>query len=189
MESVSLDIATFYNTYDNLRTLEAGAPYLVFVPTPYVVAPFTADNRMDGRTYGAELAANWVAADWWRFRGAYTLLQMDLEPDGNSADVTSENAEDESPHNQFSLRSSIDLTESIEVDAGLRYVDRLPGLDIANYTGFDLRLAYRPTDNLEFALVGQDVLRATHREYSPFFTSSSASKIERSVYLQVTLRF
>jgi iron complex outermembrane receptor protein len=78
-DQFSVDIAAFYNDYSNLRTLEPGNPSLEVSPSPtHLVFPFTADNKMDGETYGVEVAADWRASDWWRIHASYTYLQIQL---------------------------------------------------------------------------------------------------------------
>src|SRR5882762_939712 len=45
----SADIATFYNSYSNLRSAEPGTPFLEGSPAPTdVVVPFVASNKMGG---------------------------------------------------------------------------------------------------------------------------------------------
>ncbi len=188
-ESLSFDVAAFFNDYENLRTLEAGTAFFSFFPSLHMVAPLTAGNKMNAHTYGVEVAADWKTTDWWRLRGGYTFLQMQLDPDGNSTDLSSENAEGQNPHNQVSVRSLMDVGENVELDAGFRYVDRLPDLDIGNYAAFDLRLGWTPIDDLEIALVGQNLLRSKHEEFAPFFNFSQSTEVERSVYAQLIWRF
>ena len=54
---VSVDLAAFYNLYENLRVLEPGPPSLALDPAPHLVAPAIASNRMAADSYGAEIAA------------------------------------------------------------------------------------------------------------------------------------
>lgn len=189
LENLSLDLATFLNVYDNLRTLEIGTPIFTALPAPHLSLPVTVDNSMKGKTYGAELAADWWMADWWRFRSAYTFLQMELNLDNNSTDNVSEANEKASPHHQFSVRSYIDLMENLELDVGYRYVDRLPQGDVGNYSGVDMRLGWRPIDDMEIALVGQNLFRRRHFEFTPDFNWIAPSEVERSVYAQISWRF
>jgi iron complex outermembrane receptor protein len=116
---VSLDLATFFNDYDDLRTLEFGPPPPTSAAAQYV------RNRMHGETYGAELAANWQVTDWWRLRGSYTWFKMQLHRDANSNNPANEDPENESPHHQFMIRSSFDLPKNLELDCSWRYVDAI----------------------------------------------------------------
>jgi len=95
-------------------------------PTDHIVIPFVIDNKMQGEIYGIEVSSDWKIYEWWRLHAAYTYLQIQLHLDEDSTDIMSESAEGESPHNQFSLRSSTDLGRDVELDLWLRYVDDLP---------------------------------------------------------------
>ena len=159
MDRLSLDIATFFNNYDNLLTYEQVEPYHETSPSPpHLVIPITGDNKMQGETYGIELVANWQALDWWCLKAVYTYLQMQLHLDGDSRDILSEGAEGDSPHHQFSLRSSIDLPGDLEFDLWIRYVDNLPNQDVGSYITFDTRLGWTPHKDIELSIVGQNLL-------------------------------
>src|SRR6185312_11879326 len=51
-EKVSLDLATFYNDYDHLRSVEYGS----FVPGAVNTETAILGNTLEGQTYGAELS-------------------------------------------------------------------------------------------------------------------------------------
>ena len=55
-----VDIATFYNVYDHLGALEAGATFLETTPgPPHLVMPLYRGNWMKRETYGAEAAVDY----------------------------------------------------------------------------------------------------------------------------------
>ena len=83
----SLDIAAFLNTYDDLRSFEAGVATLALTPVPYLSLPYCIDNKLDGKTYGVEAAADWQLTRWRRLQPAYTFIQMDLHTDNDSSDT------------------------------------------------------------------------------------------------------
>ncbi len=192
VDRLSVDVAGFYNDYDNLRTLEPGTPFPEgSPPATYLVVPFFTFNKMRGKTYGIELVANWQVLDRWRLQAAYAYLQMQLRLDKDSYDTMSmsENAEDESPHHQLSLRSSMDLPKDLELDLCVRYVDNLPNLDIESYITIDAHLGWKPYKKLELSIVGQNLLDSHHPEFTPEFIDSSPTEVERSVYGKIILRF
>jgi len=66
-----LDLSTFYNVYDHLATVEAGAPFFEFAPQPpHIVAPLYFGNEMKGETYGSELATNYKATSFLTIRSS-----------------------------------------------------------------------------------------------------------------------
>lgn len=189
-DRLTLDIAGFYNQYDDLRTLDLETPYMEDTPAPsHILIPFRVGNKMDGETYGVELAAEWKVLKWWRLDAAYTYLQMELHVDADSGDILSEAAEGQSPHNQFSLRSSMDLPSNLEFDSWLRYVDNLPDLDVNSYVTLDVRLGWKPRENIELFVVGQNLIDSEHREFGPRFLETQATSVERGVYAGLTWRF
>lgn len=189
-DKLSFDFAAFYNQYDDLRTLEQGAPYLETTPLPpHLVIPYYARNKMDGETYGVEVAADWDVFEWWRLRVAYTWLQMQLHLDKDSRDTASESAEGDSPHNQVSVRSSLRLANDIELDIWLRYVDNLPNQQVGKYITLDTRVGWKPSEALELSVVGQNLLDSQHQEFVPEIIDTTPTEVERSVYAKMTWRF
>ena len=70
LEKLSLDLAAFYNDYDDLRSIEVVA----FLPPLTTVL----GNDLYGHTKGVEISATWKVADWWRLQPSYTYLHMNL---------------------------------------------------------------------------------------------------------------
>ncbi len=180
------DVAVFYNVYDHLRTLVYGTPYVEFVPPPpHAVLPARFGNGAGGEGYGVELGADWEVSDRWRVHGAYTFLRLHLHGDP-FLDPATEGA---SPQHQVYLRSSWDLGRHVEFDLMARYVDDLPALDVPAYLSMDLRLGWRPTKQWELAVVGQNLLERSHREYNAELMSrAQATAVERGVYGTITWR-
>ena len=77
----------------------------------------------------------------------------------------------------------------MELDLWARYVDRLPAFDISSYVTIDARLAWMPTDGLEVALVGQNLIDDQHPEFEPEFLGTVATEVQRSVYAKITWQF
>lgn len=181
-----VDIAAFYNLYDRLRTIEPRMPFqqTSSFPSPLVL-PFVTDNKKDGEIYGVELATDWKARDTWRLQLAYSFLQIELHPHEDSADTESEKAEGESPEHQLSLRSSLNILPNLDFDLWLRYVDNLPSLGIDSYVTLDARLAWRPGENWELSIVGQNLPDAQHNEFKPEFGKVLSTGVERGVYGKV----
>jgi iron complex outermembrane receptor protein len=97
------------------------------------------------------------------------------------------------PRHQFSLRSVLDLPGGLQLDAHLRHsteLERLPdiavGPGIDGYTELDVRLAWEASEQLELALVGQNLLHDHHAEFG---TPAARGEIERSAYGKVTWQF
>ncbi len=128
------------------------------------------DNKLKGHSYGVELALDWAVRDFWRFKGAYTYLKMQLNPDAGSTDVVAEIPEGESPRHQFSIRSSMDLTQAVELDIWARYVDDLPSQKVAGHIALDVGLGWNFSKNLRLSVTGQNLLENRHPEFGSDFT-------------------
>lgn len=186
----ALAITMFYNVYDDLRTFEPGTPFPEnSPPPPHLVVPLFGRNKMDGETYGGEFSADWYVLDKWCLHATYAYLQMKLHLDEDSKDTMSARTEGESPHHQFSLRSSMDLPGNIEFDLGVRYVDNLPSLDLDSYLSLDARLGWKLREDTELFIVGQNLLDNHHPEFTPEILDSLATEVERSGYGGATWRF
>lgn len=189
-KSLSLDIATFYNNYSNLRSAEPGQPFVEANPIPTdVVFPFVASNKMGGGTYGIEPFAEWKVLPKWRLLGSYSYLQMDITKNKNSLDPTPDNPDGQSPKHQFFVQSSIDLPKHFEQDLSLRYVDKLPSLNIPSYYSLDFHLGWRPGTHWELSLVGHDLLNSRHLEFIPEFINTTPTEVRRTVSGRIAWKF
>jgi iron complex outermembrane receptor protein len=188
--TLSTDVATFYNRYSNLRTAEPGAPFLEGSPVPTdLVVPFIAGNKMGGGTYGAELIADWKVTPKWRLVGSYSYLQMDIAKNSNSLDPTADLPNGSNPRHQWYVRSSLDLPRHFDLDTTLRFVDHLPALNIPAYYSLDAHVGWRPVPRVQFSITGQDLLNNQHLEFIPDFINTAPTIVKRAIYGSVTVNF
>ena len=171
---VSVDVATFYNVYDNLAVFTAAAPN------------FTFDNAMDGHSLGGEVSANWDVTDSWRLSGTYSYINLSMS---NTAFDAANGApiEDDTPHHQGSLRSSWNISRDWSFDTSAYYVGRLPQDDIDPYVRLDMRVGWQVSPGVTFAVVGQNLLQDEHMEFGG--ATRNAAEIERSFYGKLTWEF
>jgi iron complex outermembrane receptor protein len=184
-ERLSFALSTFYNVYNNLLASRIGTSFSESSPAPtHSVLPVYPTNQMSGETYGGEIESNWQATDWWRLKGTYSFLEIQLHADPGTAGRP-ETAEGYSPHHQFSLRSSMNLPRRVEFDSAIRYVDRLPNLDVGSYLVLDLRLEWKPVPDLSLSVVGQNLLDSHHPEFTASSIVGQVTEVEQSVYTEV----
>ena len=124
--------------------------------------------------------------DWWRWTVGYSLLLKDLRLESGSADPTEGTGEGNDPTHQFFIQSRMNLPHGLELDAALRYVDSLPEPFVPSYLVMDLRAAWHSNEQLELALVAQNLLRTRHREFG---SALNGREIEHSLYGSVTWKF
>lgn len=197
-DALSVDLALFYNVHDELRINRVNPSLASALPPPLTVAS-QFDNGMKAETYGAELAVNWRITDWWRIYGSYTFLMMQLHRDAGLA-ASTEAAERQDPRHQVYLQSSWNLPGNVEFDLIGRYVDQLSGFNptgipgvsdkVKSYVSLDARLGWRPTKNLELAIVGQNLLDNHHPELgtNPFIRSPLV-ETRRGVFATVEFKW
>ncbi len=185
----SVDAALFLTRYRDLRSGETiSVTHLPGVtPFGYFDVAQIQDNKLRGKTYGLEVFADWRVRDWWRLQGSYSLAKVDIRPESDSTDDYNTLVYKEStPQQQCSLRTSFNIGRSWELDLWLRYVDRITVLfeEVPDYFGFDVRMAWQPSDNLELALVGQNLLDGSHVEFSPELGGKETA-VPRGFYAQL----
>ncbi|MBI4548185.1 MAG: TonB-dependent receptor [Ignavibacteriae bacterium] len=187
---MGLDIAIFYNVYTDLRTVEpSGTPYMVTTPSPHIIIPRRFENRMDGKTYGAEFTSSWHPFDDWKLNTGYTWFKARLSLQSSSQDAGSVNAEGDSPQHQFHVRSYLNVLHNVEFDAAVYYVDRIANQHIPSYFRLDGRLGWHISEALQVSVVVQNILDAQHPEFASTPLSELASEIQRSAYGKATWKF
>lgn len=186
----ALDVAFFYNRYSDLRTIELGVPFFEMgVIVPHIALPFYTRNNMDATTYGAEWVLDYRPRPWWNMRLAYSFLEIDLDKHYRSIDVISGLAKGDTPEQQVYFSNRLDLPGNVEFDVNLRYVDGLPKLNVDPYLTADARLAWKPRDNLEVAVVGQNLFDAHHYEFRPYLVPYVPTRVDRGIYGKLTWTF
>lgn len=174
----SVSVATFYNDYDDLRSLERINP-----PAP---SPVRIGNGLEGESYGVEVTADWSINNAWQVRAGYTGLRIDLRPKPASTDISGGSSESHDPEEFWSVRSMHDFGNRWQLDLLYRHVNQIANQGVPAYGDINARLAWQPTPYLEAALTGQHLLHHRHGESG---TPNARRQIERSVYGEVTLRF
>lgn len=177
-------VATFFNSYDQLRTVETGDRLNQTDPLPHTEQPFYVENKMWGESYGVEIVQQLQATEWCRLQAQYSFLELHLhmKEDGNDYQSVA-NQENADPENQVSLGASFNLPHHFEFDARARYIDNLPSLHVGSYSEGDARIGWRGIRNLNLELVGQNLFAPYHREYS------GGNSIQRGFYGKASWEF
>lgn len=181
-----LGVSTFYNHYHDLFSEEIiGQPYLEATPAPiHYLLPAQFRNGLAGDTKGFEVVPEWRPRKNWRVRGGYSFLNMDLRRAPGSADVgTAPIIEGSSPRHQVTAESDVDLPKRWQVDLSYRFVSALPGQGVSAYSTGDARVAWRANREIEFSLVGQNLMQPYHFEYGG--DPGTLVGIRRSAYAEI----
>jgi iron complex outermembrane receptor protein len=180
-----VDIAAFYNNYDRLLSIEPGVPFAESSPLPaHTVVPFMFRNGLLGNTAGFEIAPDWTLTRWWRLRGSYSYLYMNLSRSTASQDTTSvSSTQGSSPHHQVMVQSSLNLAKKFTFDQNLRYVSALPAQQVGAYSTADVGFTWRASSALNLSIVGQNLFQPHHAEFGG--NPGSLVGIDRSVYVKI----
>ena len=174
----SVSLSTFYNSYDDLRSIEFGPPPL-FLPLHW-------GNMMEGNAYGLEAWGNYQVADWWQLSTGLNIQHEHLRFKPGSFGLGGVKQAGDDPNHQASARSSVRFSEDVSWDADLRYVGTLPNPAVASYVELNTRLAWTVSKSLEISLSGFNLLHPHHPEFNE---QPIVNEVERSFYLQTQWRF
>jgi iron complex outermembrane receptor protein len=186
-----VDLATFYNEYHDLRTQRSGDPAFQAQPSPHIEQPLIFENGMHGHAYGFELAASYRPASWCKVSAGYTWFDLRLRLDPSSQDVGSLVHARNDPQNQVNARLYLDLPWNFELDTMLYYVDRfLAGfgagaVPVSSYIRPDMRLSWRPHEQLALSVTVQDLAANSRVEQVPGLGGSPPVEIPRIAFGQV----
>jgi iron complex outermembrane receptor protein len=185
---LSFDLATFLNFYHHLQTDEPGTAFFTATPgPPHTVFPIISDDRAHGRTYGAEIFANWNVTSFWRISPGITFLRMRVTPDASSQNGSVGTVAGDVPNHKFEVRSQMSLPHNLRWDTTLFHVDALPDQGIPGYSRVDTGLGWRLGESLDFRLTGENLLSPGHAEFgddTPLHTL-----VKRSAYLRASWLF
>ena len=182
----SLDTALYYNVYKDLRTFEPSSPQM---KQGYFVIPAKMDNKMHGRSYGAEIAATWQALPKWRLQATGSHLRLNLTPEKSSQDTTSEKDEGGSSQNLFTLRSLYSITPALELDASLYFADAIRRLNNPSYTDLTIRLGWKPFKNLMLEGIGYNLIDNKYKCFRDEIYTGSQNRVRRAFYCRITVEF
>jgi iron complex outermembrane receptor protein len=172
---LSVDVAGFVNTYNDLRSQE---------PTLPTGFPIVLMNNLNARTAGVETTVAIQATSAVQVHAGYTHLYERFTLDPGSLDRTGGTAEHNDPQNQFRLRVFTNLPGSFEADAVFRAVDELPDPVVPAYAELTLRLGWL-RGATELSIVGDNLLHPQHAEFGNLVPRE---EFRRSVFGQFTWR-
>lgn len=155
----------------------------------YIVLPYDAANKMSGKSVGFEVAANWQVLEWWRLQPSFAYLNLQFKLDSDSNDTMSAFDALRNPHKKVMLRSIMDVSKTVDIDASLYYTDGVHAAGLKSYTNFNLRIGWRPVKRLELSLIGQNLLDKLHDEFPPSLFLTVNNEVQRSVTGKITWNF
>jgi iron complex outermembrane receptor protein len=127
-----------------------------------------------------------------RWQTSYNLLQVNNQ----NFNFSNQKKPRTDPTHQLSFRASIDLSQDIYFDLGLRYVDQIAALNtlfsparkVDSYVGIDLRLAWQAAHDMQLSIGTQNINQAQHQEFVEE-VFAYPQQLQRSVYAKLQWYF
>ncbi len=163
-DNLTIDIAPYYNDYSRLLYL----PKSLFG---------TWSDAGSGESYGVEVTTAWQALEQWKLEASYSYVDVQIHGDLTPHDELN------SPHHQFKMRSYWNVTDTIECNTALYYVDEYRMEGVPDYVRLDQGFTWHATPNIDFTVWGQNLLDDRHREVS------AVVQAERGFYAEVAWHF
>jgi iron complex outermembrane recepter protein len=186
-KTLYLDVTGFYNHYHDLFSEDLTGPvFLETNPLPaHLLLPAQFRNGLVGFTKGAEIAPEWRPASFWRLRGSYSYLHMNVTKSPNSGDVgTASGIVGSSPQHQVVVQPAFDLSKKLQLDLAYRYVSSLPGQNVPAYSTGDARFGWEVSPHFEVSFVGRNLFQPSHFEDGG--DPGPLVGIKRSAYVKLT---
>lgn len=178
IDPILLSIATFYDDYLNIRSIEQLNP-----PNPI---PIQIANGLIATGYGVEFTMDYQVTRAFSLRLGYTENHVDLRANEGSTDTSSSSSEAPDPEHYFTFRSSLNLGKRIHLAESFRFVSEIGApMNVPSYSELDLNVSYELTPKFQIAITGQNLLHDHHPEFGNL---GSRTEIERSIYARITAR-
>jgi iron complex outermembrane recepter protein len=189
--NMSISISTFYNVYNDLRSVQL---------SPGNQLPIEFANDMAGDTYGAEIWGQYAVNSWWRLAAGANSLHENLHFEPGSSELGPDGSElggiaiaGDDPSYQTSIRSMMDLPHSLALYLDLRRIGALPDPASPAYTEMDARIGWTISPAAEVSLMGSNLLHREHLEFgatpAPLQLGASGVETGRSVFIDARWRF
>lgn len=183
-----VDLALFYNQYNDLYSFQVGAPFLETSPPPdHAIIPVVTSNGIRGNGKGFEISPDWKPVKGWELRASYSYLDMELENKPGSNDPSSiPGYEGSSPRHQVVIQSFVNLPKRLQFDQSYRYVSALPAQAVASYQTMDTRIGWTISRQVELSVGGRNLLQPRFAQYGS--DPGGLVEIKRSVYAKLVWR-
>ncbi|MEW6775210.1 MAG: TonB-dependent receptor [Bdellovibrionota bacterium] len=195
VSNATLDVTAFWNHYDDsivLGSSYTSGPPVVYDGTtfqPYYLS--TANSKASSDVFGAEASARWNILPTWSLAGGYSYINF------KKLDVVTFLG-DRTPRHIFNVRSYLDVTKDLELNAAFYFNGKIKGLgdSATNYTTtidipvnarVDVGATWRPTKELEISVWGQNLAYDHRQEYTGGYSYLNA-EVQRGVYGQIAWR-
>ncbi len=193
----SIDIATYFNQWNNVQSTEPAGTFFETNPTPaHEVQTLMYENLIHGENHGFEIAANWKVTDRWSISVGYAPEETHMHTAPTSADTqTIPFLLGATPNWPIQLRSHLDLSRRLAWDVSTYFLDQLDNqgpsgnVKIPSCTRLDTGFTWKPGERFSVSVVGQNLLKDHHLEFDDINGSMESGQIKRNAYAKFTWQF
>ncbi len=184
----SIDLSLFHDRYHDLLSVEQAPVFVETSPTPaHLILPLYFRNGLAANTTGGEISGLWDLKSWWRVQASYALALVDARHEPGSIDVsTIGQLEGDTPAHTVVARSTFQIPHNFDLGLTYRFVSAIPDQKVESYSTGDISAGWRPTNSVEFRLVGSNLFSPAHFEYGG--DPGPLIGIVRAVYFGMTVR-
>ena len=175
--SFSVSLSAFYNDYNDLRSIE--------LTTGAATLNLTWGNKLRGTTLGFEAWADYQILPWWHLAASIEELSENFNFAPGASGLIGVSQLGDDPHTSAALRSSMNLSSDVGLDADLRYVGALPDPHLPDYVELNSSIWWNASDSVRLSLSGFNLLHARHWEFPP----TEATAVPRSFAVGLQWRF
>lgn len=192
-DKTSLDVAVFYNDYDDIKG-EVLRPENLFFEVEgsrqRLILPLLRKNILAGGIYGVELFGRISPLDLWHLSSGYSYLKNTIKSDDPLfLEGIGMKSRDIDPEHKAFLNSRLDFADNWAWDVYAYYVDRLVAHKVPSYIRLDTRIGWKLDSNLEIELIGQNLLDNAHDEYTFPILPLESTRAETTFIGQVNYRY
>jgi iron complex outermembrane receptor protein len=189
-KNLSVDIALYYNHFEDQLTIEPMAPFFEDSPAPpHIVLPSTNQNLMRGEAHGLEVYANWKLSDRWTLSPGYAFeaIHQHIVPPSTDTAAATANGEG-TPVHSAQLRSHVVLPFEFSWDTSAYFTGALLSPQVPSYTRLDTGLTWR-RKNLTISAFGQNLAQSRHLEFIDSTGGTTSTFVPRSAYARIVWHF
>lgn len=195
---LTLDIATFYNKYTDIRGVIQGAVYcapdtLCSLPIDYLVVPLSANNNGHADTYGAEVLIKWQPFSSFSLESSYSYFDIDFTADLGPSDLDLDagpinegnTPKKDNPLGKFIFQGNWALNTAMNLNILYRYVSKPGFADISAYQAFDVKFRWQLDSGPTVSVTGRNLGGGDHLEFEEVLIGSDPALIEKSYHVGV----
>ncbi len=185
----SFDLASFFNSYRDIASIDFGQPFLEFQPQPvHLVVPAELGNQLHGHTYGAELTGAFSATRRWKLTATYSLIRFSVRQNASGPDAAPVQS-DGSPEHQVQAHSILSLPHRLQLDTSVYHFTAFPQQPVPAHTRLDVHLGWSFGERLRLNAGLQDLLSPRHLEFTEPNGLTAPAEMPRSFYGRASWTF